>query len=307
MRSRLRAVALPPLVGAGLAATAIATTPAPVARIGGCRTFAAGSTFTHDVSKVPVDPRSAAYVASIGLGKTLHPDFGSGRYGNYGIPITVATARTPRVPVRFTAYGDESDPGPYPIPTGARVEGGSDRHVLVVQRSRCKLYELFDAHRAGRGWAASSGAVFDLRTHPRRPAGWTSADAAGLPIAPLLARADEARAGAIHHALRMTVSRTQAAYVAPARHLASSDADPALPPMGLRLRLKAGFDVSRFHGQARVILVALRRYGAIVADNGSDWYLSGTPDRRWSDDDLDQLKRVPGSAFEALRTGPLHR
>jgi hypothetical protein len=174
--------------------------------------------------------------------------------------------------------------------------------VLVVQRSRCRLYELYGARRNDRGgWDAASGAVFDLRSNHLRPKGWTSADAAGLPIAPGLARADEARAGAIRHALRVTVPRSGRAFRAPARHFASSDADPALPPMGLRLRLKASFPLTGYHGQALVILRALRRYGLIVADNGSPWYISGTADRRWNDDDLDQLKRIPGSAFEAVR------
>jgi hypothetical protein len=246
-----------------------------------------------------VDPRSATYVRSIGLDAMLHPDFGSGRSGDYGIPLTVVPRTQRRVPIRFAAYPQESDPGPYPVPLGARVEGGGDRHVLVVQRGACRLYELFGARRAGAGWTADSGARFDLRTGAPRPRGWTSADAAGLPIAPGLARADEARRGAIRHALRITVPRSQDAYRAPARHAAGSD-DPSLPPMGLRLRLKASYPIGRFHGQARVILTALRRYGAIVADNGSPWYLSGTADRRWDDEDLDQLKQVPGSAFEAV-------
>jgi hypothetical protein len=254
------------------------------------------------VSRAPVDPRSDDYVRSIGLDRNVHPDFGSGRYGDYGIPLTIVPRSQPKVPVRFTDYGDESDPGPYPLPATARVEGGSDRHVLVVQRSRCRLYELFGARRNDSGgWDAASGAVFDLRSNRLRPSGWTSADAAGLPIAPGLARADEVRAGAIRHALRVTVPRSQRAFRAPARHFASSNSDPALPPMGLRLRLKASYPLSGYHGQALVILRALRRYGLIVADNGSPWYISGTPDRRWDDDDLDQLKRVPGSAFEAVR------
>jgi len=186
------------------------------------------------VSKLPVDPHSARWLST--LGGNLHPDFGSGKYGDYGIPYTVVPADQARVPITFTAYGDESDKGPYPVPLDARVEGGSgsdgDRHVLVVQQGTCKLYEMFNAHRTSGGWSADAGAVFDLGSDKQRPAGWTSADAAGLPIVPGLARADEASAGAIHHALRFTVQRSQKAYVAPARHLASSDANPALPPMG---------------------------------------------------------------------------
>jgi hypothetical protein len=269
--------------------------------IGGCRVFPATNAWNRDISRAPVDPRSDEFVRNIGLEANLHPDFGSGRHGNFGIPLTVVPRSQPRVPVRFAAYPEESDPGPYPVPLGARVEGGSDRHVLVVQRGTCRLYELFGARRVAGGWEADSGARFNLRTGALRPRGWTSADAAGLPIAPGLARADEARAGAIRHALRVTVPRSGRAYRAPARHFASSSDDPGLPPMGLRLRLKASYPIGGFRGQARVILTALRRYGLIVADNGSPWFVSGTADRRWDDDELDQLKRVPGSAFEAVR------
>jgi hypothetical protein len=250
----------------------------------------------------PVDPRSAQYIAAIGPGN-LHPDFAARRFG---IPITVAPATQRRVPIRFTEFGDESDPGPYPVPPNARVETGADRHVIVVQRARCRLYELFGARRSGRGWAAASGAVFDLRSNRRRPAGYTSADAAGLPILPGLARAGEAASGHIRHALRFTVNRTQRAYVAPARHFASTDTDPSLPPMGLRLRLKASFDLAPYRGQARVILRALKTYGMIVADNGSSWFVTGAPDPRWNDAQLEELKRVPGSAFEVVRSGPLN-
>jgi hypothetical protein len=295
-----------PLTGAlalALLGATAATAAAPGPRIAGCPVFPRSNAWNRDVSRAPVDPRSEQYIAAIGPGN-LHPDFASRRYG---IPITVARAGQPRVPVRFTAYGDESDPGPYPIPPGARVESGSDRHVVVVQRGRCRLYELFGARRAGAGWEAASGAVHDLRSNRRRPAGWTSADAAGLPILPGLARASEARAGAIRHALRFTVQRTQRAYVPPARHFASDDTAPGLPPMGLRLRLKAGFPLRGFHGQARVILRALKRYGMIVADNGSSWFITGAPDPGWNDAQLEELKRVPGSAFEVVRAGPLTR
>lgn len=284
---------------------------AGVPRVGGCPVLPREDPWNRDVSAEPVDPRSDAYLRAIGLDDTLHADFGSGRYGDYGIPFVVVPAEQPPVPVRFTAYGDESDPGPYPVPPDARIEGGAqstgDRHVLVVREGECRLYELYRARREGAGWSAESGAVFDLRDPFPRPAGWTSADAAGLPILPGLARADEASAGAIRHALRFTVSRTQRAYVPPARHFASSSTDPDLPPMGLRLRLRASFDRSRFTGQARAILDALATYGMIVADNGSDWFISGTPDPRWDDDDLDQLKTVPGRAFEVVRSGTLVR
>jgi hypothetical protein len=274
-------------------------------RIAGCPVFPADNAWNRDVSGDPVDPNSDAYIRA--LPGNLHPDFGSGRYGDYGIPFTVVPRDQPLAPIRFTAYGDESDPGPYPVPRDARVEGGSDRHVLVVQQGACKLYELFGAARSSDGWDADAGAVFDLRSNHLRPAGWTSADAAGLPIFPGLARADEAGAGAIRHALRFTVRRTQRAYVDPARHFASSDTNPDLPPMGLRFRLRADYDLGGFHGQALAILRALRTYGMLVADNGSNWYISGAPDPRWDDDDLDQLKRVPGSAFEVVRPGPLHK
>jgi len=272
-------------------------------RLAGCPVFPASNPWNRDVSRAPVHPRSSAYVRSIGSGN-LHPDFASRRYG---IPITVVARGQRRVPVRLPAYGDESDPGPYPVPPRARVEGGPDRHVVVVQRGTCRLYELFGARRSRSGWAAASGATWSLRSDRLRHAGWTSADAAGLPILPGLARADEARAGASRHALRVTVPRSQRAYVAPARHAASSDRDPDLPPMGLRLRLKRSFDLRPYRGQALVILRALKRYGLIVADNGSGWFVTGAPDRRWDDDALEQLKRVPGHAFEAVRTGRLIR
>jgi hypothetical protein len=194
------------------------------------------------------------------------------------------------------------------VPPNAPVEGAGqpgDQHVLVVQNGTCRLFELYDAQRVGAGWDAASGAVFNLRSTKLRPDGWTSADAAGLPIFPLLVRYDDVRTGAIDHALRFTVDRTQAGYIHPATHEASNDSDPALPPMGLRLRLKASFDISHFNGAARVILTALKRYGMIVADNGSSWYLTGAPDPRWNDDNVNELKAVPGSAFQAVETGPI--
>jgi hypothetical protein len=215
----------------------------------------------------------------------------------------------PPVPVNFTAYGDESDPGPYPVPVTAPVEGGAgstdDRHVLAIDADHCVLYEMYRAFpRPGR-WDADSGAVFNLRSNALRPDGWTSADAAGLPIFPGLARYDEVAGGAITHALRFTVVRTQRGFIHPATHFASSSTDPALPPMGLRLRLKAGFDTSGSHGQARVVLDALKRYGMIVADNGSNWYITGAADSRWDDNNLNQLKTIPGSSFEVVDTGPI--
>jgi hypothetical protein len=271
--------------------------------IGGCAAFPANNAWNRDVSHDPVDPRSNAYIASINSQgrQFLHADFGGG--GHYGIPYGVVSRSQPRVPIRFTAYGSESDRGPYPIPASARVEEGSDRHVLIAQRGTCKLFELYSARRSGRGWAADSGAVFDLRSNRLRHEGYTSADAAGLSIIAGLARYDEVHAGAIRHALRFTVSESQRGYIHPATHQASSRTDPNLPPMGLRLRLKASFPIGRYHGQARVILTALKRYGMFVADNGADWFITGGSDRRWNDEDLNQLKRVPGSAFEAVRSG----
>jgi hypothetical protein len=269
--------------------------------------FPASNPLNRDISHAPADPRSASYVAGIGATAHLHPDFGSNPA--YGIPYRLVGARQARVPIRFTEFGEESDPGPYPVPAGAPVEGAGeagDRHVLVLQQGSCKLYELYSARRAGAGWEAGSGAVFNLRSNALRPAGWTSADAAGLPILPLLVRYPEVRAGRIDHALRVTVPRTQRGYILPARHFASSSLDASLPPMGLRLRLKAAFSLAGFRGESLIVLRALKRFGLIVADNGSPWYITGAPDRRWSDADLEQIKRVPGSAFEAVRTGAIH-
>jgi hypothetical protein len=209
------------------------------------------------------------------------------------------------VPITFTEYGDESDPGPYPIPPDAPVEGGSDRHVLVVDTDNCMLYELYHAEYNGVGWDAGSGVVFDLLSNRLRPETWTSADAAGLPIFPGLARYDEVASGEIRHALRFTVQRTRRGYIHPATHWASNSDDPNLPPMGLRLRLRADYDISGYRGQARVILEALKRYGMIVADNGTSWFITGASDPRWDDDDLNQLKSVPGDAFEAVYTGEI--
>jgi hypothetical protein len=274
--------------------------------MGDCPVFPADNAWNEDVSGLPVDRNSGAYIASIGASTNLHPDFGSNP--GYGIPYVVVGPGQPSVPIHFTDYGDESDPGPYPIPLDAPVEAGSDRHVLAVQTGACRLYELFGAQRSGNGWSAASGAAYDLRSDALRPDGWTSADAAGLPIFPGLVRRDEVATGRIDHALRFTVARTQRAYLHPATHYASSSTDPSLPPMGLRLRLRADYHLSRFHGASLVILQALKRYGMIVADNGSNWYISGATDTGWDDEDLNQLKTVPGGAFEVVDTGEaLHR
>lgn len=273
--------------------------------VGGCAVFPDDNPWNQDVSSTPVHAKSRTWIDAIG-GGDLHPDFGSDP--TYGIPFTVAAADQQPVPVTFTQYPDESDPGPYPIPLDAPVEGGAnsdgDRHVLALQQGSCKLFELYDAHPRSSRWDASNGAVFDLRSNALRTEGWTSADAAGLPILPGLVRYDEVAAGEIRHAIRFTAPRTQSKHIHPATHDAGSD-DPGLPPMGLRVRLAASFDISGFHGAAKVILTAMKRYGMLLADNGSGWFFQGASDPRWDDEDLNQLKRVPGSAFEAVETGPL--
>jgi hypothetical protein len=272
----------------------------------GCPIFPANNALNEEIASAPVDPDSAQYVESIGLTAHLHPDFG--RNKSYGIPFEVVSAKQPKAPIDFTEYAEESEPGPYPIPLNAPVEGAGeagDRHVLVLQRGTCMLYELYDAQRNGAGWKASNGAVFNLRRNALRPEGWTSADAAGLPILPLLARYPEVKRGAIRHALRVTVPRTQKGYIHPATHYASSSSDASLPPMGLRLRLKADYSLAGFSGQALVILQALKRYGLIVADNGSPWYITGAPSGKWNEASLEEIKRVPGSAFEAVDSGPI--
>lgn len=277
--------------------------------IEGVPIFPKSNPWNTDISGYPVHARSAAYVASIGRDGHLHPDFGTfWEDAPIGIPFVVVGAGQAKVPMVFE-YADESDPGPYPIPLDAPIEGGSDsegdRHILVLDRDARKLYEVYAAYREGAGWRGGSGAVFDLTSNALRPEGWTSADAAGLPILPGLVRYEEVQAGEIRHAIRFTVSRTQRAYIHPATHWASSSTDPNLPPMGLRFRLKANYDIAGYNPTARVILTALKRYGMIVADNGSNWFLTGAHDPRWDDEALNALKDVPGSAFEAVETGPL--
>jgi hypothetical protein len=269
-----------------------AQTPQPRPDLGvnaslrGKRIFPADNPWNQDISALPVDPNSANLIASMGLTTGLHPDFGTTWNGvPNGIPYVVVSGTQQKVPVTFTDYGDESDPGPYPVPANAPIEGGAnstgDRHVIVIDRENWKLYELFGASpvNGGASWSAACGAVFDLNSNSLRPAGWTSADAAGLPIFPGLVRYDEVvELQEITHALRFTVQRTRRAYVYPARHFASNNTDPNLPPMGMRVRLKASFDISRFSPNMQVILRALKKYGMIVADNGSNWYVSGAPD-----------------------------
>jgi hypothetical protein len=279
------------------------------ASLHGFTCFPVDNLWNRDVSGDPVDPDGAAIIAFIGAGSGLHPDFGAGTWQGapIGIPYTVvSSALTPKVPVAFTAYGDESDSGPMPIPSAAPIEGGNastgDRHVLVMDRDACVLYELYGAHlQPDNSWSAGSAAVWDLKSNTLRPYGWTSADAAGLPIFPGLARYDEVAAGAITHALRFTVPTSRRAYVLPATHWASSTTSASAPPMGLRVRLKAGVDIGGYPVQARVVLAALKRYGMILADNGSAWYLSGAPDDRWDNDQLATLSRIKGSDLEVVQ------
>jgi hypothetical protein len=281
--------------------------PVPNGSLAGRRPFPADNAWNADVSAAPVDPNSAQLIASCGV-RGLHADFGTVWNGApNGIPYVLVRAGQSRVPVSFD-YAGESDPGPYPIPPAAPVEGGAagagDRHVLVVDVDAWKLYELFDAHPldGGARWHAGSGAAFDLGSNTLRPAGWTSADAAGLPIFPGLVRYDETvERGAIDHALRFTCPRTRRAYVAPARHWASADTSSALPPMGMRVRLKATFDTTGFPREARVILRAMMRHGMLLADNGTGWFVSGAPDPRWNDDALATLARVSSGQFEVVR------
>jgi hypothetical protein len=272
------------------------------------------SAWNQDISSTPVDPNSAGYIAYIDAhgGDFLHPDFGSP--AQYGFPYSVVGKAQRRTKVNFTAYGDESDHGVYRVPFKSLVEGGQasdgDRHVLTVDGPRCKLYELYRAFARKRPkphWNADSGVIWDLRSAALRPEGFTSADAAGLPIFPGLVRYDEAATGHINHAFRVTVDSTQDAWVHPASHCAGDTSNPSAPPMGLRLRLSASYDISGISGPAHAIAAALKQYGLIVADNGSNWFFSGTSDRRWSDENLDQLKSIPGSAFQVVQSAvPIH-
>lgn len=279
-------------------------------QLAGCNVFPANNIWNVPVDEMPVHPRSDDYVQSIGADDSVHADFGAGVWppdsnSPIGIPYTTVPASQQDVPILFTAYADESDAGPYPIPPDAPIEGGpdsdGDRHVLVVDRDECVLYELFKAYPQDDGsWEASSGAIFDLSSNALRPAGWTSADAAGLPILPGLVRYEEVAAGEINHALRFTAPQTQDAYVWPARHEASDLTGIQYPPMGQRFRLRAGFDVSGFSPEVQVILRALKKYGMILADNGTSWYVSGVPDDRWDNAVLHELHQVDGSNFEAV-------
>jgi hypothetical protein len=271
-----------------------------------CPIFPKTNAWNRRVDKLPVAKDSAAMIRSIGTGSAVHADFGSGLWEGspIGIPYDVVTKKTVRLKVSFE-YSDESDHVGYPIPKRVHIEGGSDHHALLIDKTSCRLYELGGLARTGGRWHAWAGATWSLRSNRLRPATWTSADAAGLPIFPGLARYDEVRRGVIDHALRFTASRTRRAYVWPARHYASSSTDPSLPPMGLRVRLKASFDARPFPRQARIVLVALKRYGMLLADNGSSWYITGAPSPGWSNDQLHTLGRVTGSDFEVVNASSL--
>ncbi len=304
---RFRAAAIAPLAAAlalacaGGAAHALRVPSAPR-----CSVFPKNNPWNRRVDLLPVALNSAAVIATIGLDTGLHADFGSGLWDGspIGIPFDVVSRNTPRSRASFD-YSSESDHVGYPIPRHVHIEGGSDHHALLLDRSACRLYELGGLAKQNGRWHAWAGATWSLRSNRVRPAGWTSADAAGLPIFPGLARYDEVRRGVIDHALRFTVERTRRAYIYPARHLTGSLTNPLLPPMGLRVRLRASFDVRPFPRQARIVLTALKRYGMIVADNGSDWFVSGTPDPRWSNDQLRTLGQVKGSDFEVVNTSTL--
>jgi len=275
-----------------------------------CPVFPADNAWNERVDTLPVAANSAQMIRSIGLNAPIHADFGSGTWdgGPIGIPFDVVSSRTPLSRVSFD-YADESDRVRYPIPRGVHIEGGprstGDRHAILVDKSSCRLYELYDLRHTSHGWTAGSGATWSLRSDHLRPAGWTSADAAGLPIFPGLARWDEVSRGVIDHALRFTAPETRRAYVYPARHYASSSTSASLPPMGLRVRLKASVDILSFPKQARVVLEALKTYGMILADNGSPWYVSGAPNAHWSNDDLHSLGRLTGADFEVVDTSSL--
>jgi hypothetical protein len=267
-----------------------------------CPLFPASNVWNRDISKLPVARNSDSLIRAIGLDRGLHPDFGS--YRGYGIPYGIVSKQTRKVRVTFD-YADESDKGPYPIPPNPPIEGGSDRHILLVDRGACRLYELYDARLTAQGWHAGSGAIWKLRSNKLRPDGWTSADAAGLPVLPGLARYDEVARGVIAHALRFTAPRTRSAHIYPARHDAGNGNDSSLPPMGLRVRLKSSVDISGFGPQARILLQALKTFGIILADNGSPWFITGAPDARWNDDDLHQIGRITGADLEVVDTSHL--
>ncbi|MGA2760929.1 MAG: hypothetical protein ABSF08_11480 [Candidatus Cybelea sp.] len=296
----------------GMADQAARVKAAGVPVVGGCQIFPANNWWNTDISNYPLDKLSGEYIAA--LPGNLHPDFGHNP--DYGIPFNIVPSTQKKVPVTF-GYASQSNKGPYPIPPNAEIEGGKhaggDRHVLVLQQGVCKLYEMWRAYpiNGGKRWKAGSGALFHLDSDKLRPNGWTSADAAGLPIMPALIKCDEVNKDkVINHALRVTFNETQMGYIHPATHYASDSKSPSLPPMGLRLRMKASYDVSNITGQALVVVVAMKKYGMFVADNGSNWYFQGQGGKEascWNNNDLDQLKNIPGSAFEVVQTGKIRR
>ena len=293
------------MAGVVLAGAGWAQTPT----IGSCTVFPANNIWNTAVDQLPVSGNSSTYVSTIGTGTKLHPDFGTVYDGApNGIPYVTVPGTQTKYPATF-AYADESDPGPYAVPLDAPIEGGSsstgDRHVIAIDTTNCILYEMYAAYPQSASWEAGSGAIFNLKSNQLRPAGWTSADAAGLPIFPGLVKYDEVLAGAINHAIRLTVPQTQDEYVWPARHYASNLTNAKYPPMGTRFRLKASFDISGFSAANQIILKALKKYGMMVADNGSAWYISGAPDSRWNDDDLHNLGQITGADFEAVDVSPL--
>lgn len=313
MSFRLNAFALSAalILTAAFSAAAIAQ---PKVKNTKCAVFPADNAWNQRVDQLPVAGNSNSLVRSIGSDSNAHADFGSGKWdgGPIGIPYVVVSGKQKKLRVSFE-YSDESDRVRYPVPKNPPIEGGKngdgDRHVIMIDKSKCKLYELYAAYpkSGGKSWRAGSGAVWSLKSNKLRPSGWTSADAAGLPIYPGLARYDEVAKGEIAHALRFTAPRTRKQFVYPARHQAGSSDDPDLPPMGARLRLKSSVNIANFPQQSRVVLAALRRYGMILADNGSPWYVSGAPDSRWDNDDLHSLGDLSGSDFEVVDTSSLPR
>src|SRR2546422_1221616 len=290
---------LPAFLIAALAATVLGVVPAAAAPPPSttCSVFASNNIWNTDISKLPVHARSAQWLASMAASTTrLHPDFGG---PPYGFPYNVVGNAHPTVSITFQ-YASESDPGPYPVGADTLIENGSDRHALIVNRDTCTLYQLYDLSGSGTSWTARSGAIFPLGSNALRPLGWTSADAAGLPLFPGLVRWDEVQAGAINHAIRFTAQQSDRSFLWPARHQAGAAANPALPPMGARFRLKATYDISHFSAQAQVILLAMQHYGLILADNGSNWFFSGTEDAAWPDSLLSELKTVPAAQFDAV-------
>jgi hypothetical protein len=302
MGMRRTAAALTLVVAAGLTAGAAAPEAAPLPAAPACPVFPAGNVWNQDISALPVASDSDTLIAKIGLDTGLHPDFGS--YAGYGIPYNTVPGSQRKLTVRFD-YSSQSDHVGYPIPARPRIEAGSDHHLLIVNRDTCKLYEMWNVRHTRRGWRAGSGAVWKMTSNALRPDGWTSADAAGLPILPGLVRYPEVAAGVIDHALRFTAPQTRDAHIYPARHDAGSGSSASLPPMGLRVRLKASFDLSQLSPQARVVAVALQHYGMILADNGSPWYVSGVSNKQFNDDDLRTLNRITGRDLEVVDTSGL--